>query len=416
MSIVVICVGGLFFAGHFLNWFFEKTRLPDVLVLMLVGFLLGPEALGLVQVQDLGQVGHIVATITLIVILYACGLNLNIKKLLEAGSASLALSIVSFLLMGAAGFVLARFVALQSFETALLFGVGIGSTSSAVVIPMAQVLPIGHKAKTILSLESAFTDVLSLVFFLVFLKSFTAGHFDVQHLIGRVGPDSFRAVLLGLGVSYVWAGAQNRFEKQLPPVFSNESMAIILYGITDLMHLSGPLSILSFGFGLANLGTMPGWFKKIAPFSPWAFQKSHTMLDNILLAQVSLILRSLFFLYLGIIVHFKDQVALGMAMATCVLIYITRLVACVLLFNPKNTSRQDAFTIVTMGPRGLACAVLALMALQSPLPGKEWLHNSMVGVVPLSILITSVLIFLGSTKIFEKIVVRRLFRGYKSEC
>ena len=68
MSITILAIGLMVFFAHFLSLQFRKTSIPDVLVLMLLGILLGP-LLGIVTPQDFGKVGSLIATIALVVIL-----------------------------------------------------------------------------------------------------------------------------------------------------------------------------------------------------------------------------------------------------------------------------------------------------------------------------------------------------------
>ena len=42
MEIVIIGLAVLFFVGHALSWFFMKTKIPDLLLLIIMGFILGP--------------------------------------------------------------------------------------------------------------------------------------------------------------------------------------------------------------------------------------------------------------------------------------------------------------------------------------------------------------------------------------
>jgi Kef-type K+ transport system membrane component KefB len=77
------------FFAHFLSLQFRKTNIPDVLVLMLAGILIGP-VLGIVSPEDFGKVGPVIATIALVVILFESGTSLNLGVL----GKSLAITVV----------------------------------------------------------------------------------------------------------------------------------------------------------------------------------------------------------------------------------------------------------------------------------------------------------------------------------
>ena len=56
MDIIIIGLSILFFLGHALSWFFVKTKIPDLLILIIIGFILGPSVTGIIQPDvHLGQ-------------------------------------------------------------------------------------------------------------------------------------------------------------------------------------------------------------------------------------------------------------------------------------------------------------------------------------------------------------------------
>ena len=65
-AIIVAVVGGLVFLAHLFSGIFSRTRIPDVLLLIIIGIALGP-ASGLISPAHLGAVGPVFVNITLIV-------------------------------------------------------------------------------------------------------------------------------------------------------------------------------------------------------------------------------------------------------------------------------------------------------------------------------------------------------------
>ena len=83
MEVAVFAAGLFIFLAHLLDYFFERTRVPDILLLMLLGVIVGPIA-GLMQPSDFGFVGEFLSVVTLVVILCASGLGLKFDVLLKA--------------------------------------------------------------------------------------------------------------------------------------------------------------------------------------------------------------------------------------------------------------------------------------------------------------------------------------------
>jgi potassium/hydrogen antiporter len=69
---------------------------------------------------------------------------------------------------------------------AFMLGAIIGGTSSAVVIPLVRQLNISNNSRTILILESAFSDVLCIVFALAFIEAAQLGQIQVGTTIGQI--------------------------------------------------------------------------------------------------------------------------------------------------------------------------------------------------------------------------------------
>ena len=72
MYTTILVIGLLVFFAHFLSLQFRKTNIPDVLLLMVVGIVIGP-IWGVATSQDFGKIGSLIATIALVVILFEGG-------------------------------------------------------------------------------------------------------------------------------------------------------------------------------------------------------------------------------------------------------------------------------------------------------------------------------------------------------
>ena len=141
MADIIIGLGLMFFLGHALNWFFQQTKIPDLLILVIMGYLLGP-TFGIIDAADFGKVGAVLSTTALIVILYEGGIHLSARDLMTSSLPALGLTILGFLSIVISGTLVAVGLGFQDWPIAILLGVGIGSTSSAIVIPMVKNLSI----------------------------------------------------------------------------------------------------------------------------------------------------------------------------------------------------------------------------------------------------------------------------------
>ena len=407
MAVVIIGISLLFFLGHGLSWFFTKTKIPDLLILVVLGYLMGP-VLGVVQADDLGKVGPVFSTTALIVILYESGLHLSAKDLLTSSLPAAGMSILGFILVVAVGTLASYTLGFQSWSTSLLLGIAIGSTSSAIVIPMVKKLSILDRIKTILSLESAFTDVLTIVIFLVVVDSLVSGQFDVQELLIGIGPKTLFAGVMGLGAGIGWAVIKKKLAPVVTMAFAGEAWALLTYGLIEFTGHNGAIGVLALGFMLANLNRLPPWLSGLMSSTPVSPE------DLSILKEITFLLRTFFFLYLGLLVSFSSWQTVGVALFITVFIFITRYITIRLLFRPQNYSRLDAIVSVAMGPRGLACAVLATIPIQRGIEGGEWLRDTLFALIPMTIALTAGFVLLSESPMWRA-RVQRLFGRYQEK-
>jgi len=394
MELAIIGLSLLFFGGHALQWVFEKTKVPDLLILIIIGHIIGPVT-GLVSQESLGQVGQLVATLALIVILYEAGLQLSTKDLKEAWGVSLVMSLFAFLSIAA--LVVLITTPIVGFPFSLLIAFAAGSTSSAVVIPMVKFLSIEQRTKTILSLESAFTDIFAIVLFLVTVEGIQAGRMDVLSIFFNIGPKTLISVLFGLIGAFAWAFARKKATFLTQMSFAGEAWALFCYGTAEVLTLNGALAVLSLGFCLANLNLLPAWMTKGFSRTPISRR------DLTLLSQITLILKTFFFLYLGMLASFAnlEYVTVGLLITVC--IFVTRWVSVKVLFPiQKGQSLLDVLTLTSMGPRGLACAVLATIPLRLEFESGFAIQQILFATIPLTILFTAVFIFLSENPNFRQ--------------
>ena len=404
MEKAVIGVALIFFLGHALKWIFIHTKIPDLLLLVLLGFLIGP-VFGIIETSAFGEVGPLLSTVALIVILYEGGITLHAKDLLSSSLPAIGLSVIGFILVAISASALAWLFTMDV-EISVLFGVGIGSTSSAIVIPTVKYLSIDDKTKTILSLESAFTDVLAIVIFLVVLDAALQGQFSFTQLLIGIGPNTIKAILVGVASGIFWSFLRNRFTFLLDIKFSGEAWALLSYGVLEMMQLNGAIGVLALGFTLANLDLLPDFAKSFLSRKPM------NRIDLELLGEVTFLLKTTFFIFLGMQIQFSNLKVVVFSVAITVLIFVLRYFTVIFVLNRKDYNPLDAMISAAMGPRGLACAVLATLPLQKGLENGIWLQESMFSLIPMTIIVTAFLIVLCENKTIRK-HVGVLFEKYE---
>ena len=380
MSTTILSIGAMIFLAHFLSLVFRKTNVPDVLVLMLFGLLLGP-VLGWVHQDDFGKVGPIIATIALVVILFESGTSLRLdvmsRSLGTTGKLALVCFVLTVLVVTFVGFYILDLALLP----ALMLGVILGGTSSAVVIPMVESLRLSEVVGTTVVLESALTDVLCIVGVFALLGIHLQGHVDAGKLIGSVMASLVFAAALGVAGGIGWLLILGRVRDFPNTISSTIAYAFIVYGITETLGFAGAIAAMALGLTLTNYEQMglkrfKSLAKEIEPL---------TAADLAFYREAVFLLKTYFFIYLGISIQFKGSALVAIALGIMLVVTLMRTVLARYVFSASSFTLRDTAIASTLAPKGLAAAVLAAVPLQVGVPGAEIIRDTTYMVVLVSI-------------------------------
>lgn len=386
MAVVMLSVGLFVFAAYLFRGLFERTGVPDVLMLMLCGMLLGPVA-GLVGPEDFGVAGRALATMALVIILFEGGVDLDIASLKPSIGPTLKLSLATFAVTVAIVAGCGYWLLGLPLMTALMLGVILGGTSSAVVIPIVQGLQMRGTMRNVLVLESALTDVLCIVGLFVLLDAAKQGSVSLGHTVLVLGESMGLAALAGGGTGLAWLLVLRAARKLPHGSFASAAACFIVYGVVELMGLSGAIAALCFGLALANgrrLAQATGWLQpeRLASFSQG---------EQGFLQEMIFVLKTFFFVYLGVSMQLESPRLFMIGALMVLLVYLWRHLLVYVTID-ASVERRDAQTAAVMVPKGLAAAVLAGLPLESGVEGGETVQVMAFVVVLLSIGLTAIMI------------------------
>lgn len=391
------------FFAHFLSLQFRKTGIPDVLVLMLVGIVIGP-VLGIATPEDFGKIGSLIATIALVVILFESGTSLNLNVLHQSLGTTGALSVACFMLTAIIVSLVGRYVLDLALLPALMLGATLGGTSSAVVIPMVEVLRLSEKPATVLVLESALTDVLCIVAVFALLQIYTSGSIEPAKLVGTVMAAMFFAAVIGVLGGIGWLLVLGKVRDFPNTISSTLAYVFIVYGVTEGLGFSGAIAALALGISLTN-------FEKFGLHRLNIIEQDLVPLnemDFIFYREAVFLLKTYFFVYLGISIHFGAVQLTLVALAMVLLIYAMRLILTRFIFRDPGYTLRDAAMTSMMAPKGLAAAALAALPLQYGVGGGEIIRDATYMVVLASITLTAMLVMAYPLPIVQKLYSRTL--------
>ncbi len=387
MSITILVIGLMVFFSHFLSLQFRRTNIPDVLVLVILGIVIGP-VLGFVTQGDFGRVGSLFATIALVVILFEGGTTLDMNVLGRSLATTSKLVLGCMITTTGVVALIGVYALHLPILSALMLGLILGSTSPAVVIPIVNTLKLSEKPTTVLVLESALSDVLSIIGVFALLQFHLHGELSPGRLVGEVLSAMIFAAVIGAVGGIGWLLVLGKVRDFPNTISSTLAYVFIVYGLTELLGFSGPIASLALGITLTNfekfgLNRLPSIDKNLVPLNE---------IDKAFYGEAVFLLKTYFFIYLGISIHFGDMNLTLISLSMVFMVYAMRLLLTRLIFRKPVFSLRDASVISMMGPKGLASAVLATLPLKYGVPGGEMIRDVTFMVVLISISLTAVLV------------------------
>ncbi|HPQ35165.1 MAG TPA: cation:proton antiporter [Tenuifilaceae bacterium] len=384
---IIVFVGLIVFVSHLFTGIFERKRIPDVLLLMIIGLFLGP-VFGLISPADFGIAGPMFTTITLVIILFEGGLELRIDTLRNAIKGTSALTTANFfvtmIVVGLIGWLLFGLQPVAAF----MLGSILGGTSSAVVIPMVRHLRIKEDSKTILVLESAVSDVLCIIFALALLETFDVPEVKVGLIIGKIISSFALAGVMGLVGAVAWSILLNRVRTIRNTIFTTPAFVFIIFGIAEILGYSGAISALAFGITLANIEIFNvSLLKRYVSSNPITLNET----EKVFFGEIVFLLKTFFFIYIGLSIQLVNIWAIVLGLIVTLVVFALRIPVARFSLRKKFPT-FDLTMISVMVPKGLAAAVLASLPFQKGIEGGEFIRDITYAVILLSITLSSVLI------------------------
>jgi cell volume regulation protein A len=373
-------IGGLLLLAFAANRLFRVTRIPDLVVLLVAGLVLGP-VLKWVNPDQFRTFTQLLGALALMLILFEGGMELNLREGIRHFPGGVLLAFLGYGLAFGAVAATAHWSLMLPWRSALLLGGVFGCTSSTVIMPVLQQLKVRDAVRVTLLLESALGDVIG-VLVVSSLINTEEGGVRLSGFMSGFVRDAGIAVAMGLVVGYLW---WKMWPKIAPQKFSNTvSFGVVLgiYAATHALGGSGLLAVLAFGLMLGNLPRRGDMVQEEVQFLSFH-------------SELSFLVRSFFFVLLGIVVEFAGKRYILPIFAILGAMLISRFLAVQLSrVALRGISTEEREMIFLMMPRGLITAVLAVQVVE----GKGGEFAFLPAMAFTAVLATNVLLVVGSIR------------------
>jgi cell volume regulation protein A len=402
---ILFLISLIILLGYLAEWVFRKINIPDTLLLIVVGFIIGPNILNLINPQALGKLAPLFTTFTLLFLMFDGALSIDLHSFTEG--------IGSGISIGASNFFVATIVIASIFYflvhdvvLALMLGFSLGGVSSAFIIPMLKQITVNKKTYSILTLESALTDVLSIVFALTMMELKVLKAFEINAVLSQIASLFFVAGVLGVLAGFLWIFIEDKLIERDTNYMLTIAYVVLLYFISEYLGGNGAIAAMTFGIVIANskiLMKLVQKFKEKRGRKKTAAQEKTAKLVNIVsrrermfYQEISFFLKTFFFVYIGLLLDIKNLTALAVGTGIAVSVLLLRNLSSLLT---KKCKENDRLLINSLFARGIAPAAIILMAKVKNISMDQTIIDTVYVTITATIIFSSIRVFLYKSKI-----------------
>ncbi len=400
---ILLIVSLIILFGYIAEWIFEKRGIPDTLFLIILGFLLGPNVLNYIKPESLGDIAPLFTTFTLLFLLFNGALSIDLKSLAQGIGSGFSIGIFSFLLSSIAVSGL-FFLVTWDIMNALMLGFALGGVSSAFIIPIIGQLKIKKKLYSVLTLESALTDVISIVFAITMIELQIMKAIEIKSVLSQVAALFSIAGIIAVLAGYLWIF----FEKKAigdKNYFMTIAHVMLVYFLTEYLGGNGAIAALIFGIVLTNSKTLVFIGKKIMHprkktlMTPEERKEQKAIVskrEKMFYREIAFFLKTFFFVYIGLLLNVRNlkAVLLGTAIALSIML-LRGLVSCL----TKGYEKIERVLINSLFARGIAPAAIILTAVEKGVIKDQIIIDIVYFVITATIILSSVKVFIYKTRI-----------------
>ena len=343
--------------GCLLTALSRKLHLPTIVLLLLGGFVLGPEGIGILDPNTLGEFLPMIVSLAVGIILFEGGLTLNIKDFSQTSTIINRLLSVGLLItwLGSAAVVYIVFDVPPSF--ALLMGSLIIVTGPTVIVPLLRRIRIDQKIANILHWEAVLIDSIGVFIAILGFEWVVEGGGNVAM------PNFIIRIVSGISIGAVggyiiyWLMKRNWVPDDIVNAFTLAS-AMLVFGLTELIKPeAGLLSVTVAGLivGLKK----PRQIKEVKAFKAEIVDLLIGLLFLMLVARLE-------------IQQFVDFFDAGGGLVLFAVILIIRPVSVLISSWGTQLKLREKALLSWVAPRGVVAASMAsLFALSLQSKGHE---------------------------------------------
>jgi potassium/hydrogen antiporter len=308
VTALFFAVAGVTVLGFVAGRVFERTRFPDIPLLLGAGLLLGPvnrlateHGVGIQALADaldpetLRAAAPFMSGLALVVILFDAGLKIEFAQFRRSLAPALLHTMPIFLLTVAGLAAIGIYVMGMPPIVAVVLGVALSNVGQTVSAAILRTMRVSQETRSIGFVEMAIYDTISIPI-LVALFAFAdgAGSAALGDSLQRFVQVTSISLVIGGAAGTFWSFALRRLEDHPNSYMLTLALLLAVYAGTNVLGGSGAVAVLLFGLVVGNRASLLRFLHRRAPPAPPPSEKVQAFHD-----EITFLVRTVFFLFLG---------------------------------------------------------------------------------------------------------------------
>ncbi|MCW4014558.1 MAG: cation:proton antiporter [Candidatus Bathyarchaeota archaeon] len=353
---LLLLISATLFLSYISGIIYSRTKIPDLVWVLLFGILLGP-ILGVFDAELFLNVFDLMILVTVALFAFNTGISFNIQHILGNTTRAFNMALGTFLVITASvGFTL-NFLLPESFN--LVTGFLLGAMISGIDgISISSLLgSLGRESKgfgesgLFLQLESTLADPIKVVGVSTIIKMILLTGAGPRTAARDILFTLIVSTLIGVGTGLFWGEIITRLRDRPLNYMMTIAALFPIYVISEALSDGGggPISVFLFGAVLMNYGyvTKSLRMNRRSRIDRRQIKEYHD--------EITFLIKSMFFVYMGLVMEFEIRYLAISFILTALLIVIRYLVATIIGYTQGISKEQIAYTRIffILGPSSL---------------------------------------------------------------
>ena len=388
--LILLLFSALIILSYLGNLVYRRTRIPDLVWLLLFGIIVGP-VMGLIPEEVFMEISPVVSVTSIILITFEAGADTSLDNLLQIIRKTAGLTFVTFIfIVVTTGLILPYLYPDFGIVNSMILGTMLGGLSTVAVTglldQLRKIIKGMDKVRSILLLESTIVDPVRIMVAVSLIQIHIRGDIMILESLRDVYVIFTIGSLLGFIIGLAWTlilhrlrGRQFNYLLTLAVLFQVYFLAEALAG-----EGGGTMACFTFGLALANYRR----FTERLGFRPRIDRKSLMEFNN----EVLFIFKSYYFVYTGLIVTL-DRRLLYIGSILTILLIVIRLIAGTAVGIALNFEKIEMVMTRLTYPLGTSALVFAQLPVLYDPEGKAFADPNIFSNIIFPVVLGSILFY-----------------------